>query len=61
MKLIPMTETEIKHVMESLKLKNSARYEGISDGILKICTHAIIYPSVIYAMHPLTKVFTLID
>jgi hypothetical protein len=41
MKLIPTTETEIQHVIESLKLKNSAWYEGISSRILKYCTHTI--------------------
>jgi len=41
MKSIPTTETEIQHVIESLKLKNSAAYEGISSRILKYCTHAI--------------------
>lgn len=40
-KLIPTTETEIQHVIESLKLKNSAGYEGISGRFLKYCTHAI--------------------
>jgi hypothetical protein len=32
-KLIPTTETEIQHVIELLKLKNSAGYEGISGRI----------------------------
>jgi hypothetical protein len=40
-KSIPTTETEMQHVIESLKLKNSAGYEGISGRIFKYCTHAI--------------------
>ena len=40
-KLIPTSQTEIKHVTESMKSKNSAGYEGISGRILKYCTHAI--------------------
>jgi hypothetical protein len=40
-KLIPTTETDPKHVIESLKLKNSAGYELISGRNLKYCTHAI--------------------
>jgi len=40
MKLIPTTESEI-HVTESLKLKKSVWYEGISSRILKYSTHAI--------------------
>jgi hypothetical protein len=33
-----------KHVIESLKSKDSAGYEGISCRILKYCTHAIAKP-----------------
>jgi hypothetical protein len=44
MKLIPTTEAEIKHVTESMKLKNSAGYEGMSCRILKYCIHAIAKP-----------------
>jgi hypothetical protein len=44
MKLIPTTETEIQHVIESLKLKNSAWYEEISSRILKYSTHTITKP-----------------
>ena len=40
-KLIPTTETEIQHVIESLKLKIFAGYNGISGRILKYCKHAI--------------------
>jgi hypothetical protein len=43
-KLIPTTQTEIKHVTESMKLKNSAGYEGISCRILKYCTNTIAKP-----------------
>ena len=44
MKLIPTTETEKEHVIESLKLKNSAWYEGISSRILKYSKQAITKP-----------------
>ena len=42
-KLIPTTETEIKHVWIN-EIKNSSGYEGISCRILKYCTHAIAKP-----------------
>jgi len=44
MKLIPTIETEIQHVIESLKLKYSAWFEGIASRILKYSSHAITKP-----------------
>ena len=44
MKLLPTTETEVKHVIESFKSKNSAGYEGISGRIIKYSAHAITKP-----------------
>jgi hypothetical protein len=41
MKLIPVTETEIKNILKSLKSKNSSGYDGISSRILKYCIDEI--------------------
>jgi hypothetical protein len=43
-KLIPTTEIEIKYILQSLKLKNSTGYDGISSRILKCCIGEISIP-----------------
>jgi hypothetical protein len=44
MRLIPTTETEIKCIVKTLKIKNSAGYDGISSRILKNCMDVISKP-----------------
>jgi hypothetical protein len=44
MKTIPVTEAEITGIIKSLKLKNTAGYDGISTKILKYCAHIISKP-----------------
>ena len=39
MKIIPVTETEIKTIIRSLKSKSSVGYDGISNTILNHCIH----------------------
>jgi hypothetical protein len=41
MEIIPVSETELKTIIMSLKPKNSTEYEGISNKILKHCVHFI--------------------
>ena len=50
MKLIPVTEIEVKDITKSLKNKNSSGYDGISN-ILKYCVNEI--------SKPLTYIFNL--
>ena len=44
MTIIPITETEIKTIIRSLKSKSSAGYDGISNTVLKHCIHFISNP-----------------
>jgi hypothetical protein len=44
MKLIPITEAEIKNILKTLKPKNSTGYDGISSRILKYCIDEISKP-----------------
>ena len=44
MKIIPITETEIKTIIRSLKSKSSMGYDRISNTILKHCIHFISKP-----------------
>ena len=44
MKLIPITDTEIKNILKTLKSKNSTVYDGISSTILKYCIDEISKP-----------------
>jgi hypothetical protein len=37
LKLIPITEAELKNILMSLKSKNSTGYDGISSRIFKYC------------------------
>ena len=49
MTIIPITETEIKTIIRSLKSKSSAGYDGISNTVLKHCIHFISNPKLTYA------------
>ena len=51
MKLIPVTEIEVKDIIKSLKNENSSGYDGISNNILKYCVNEI--------SKPLTYIFNL--
>ena len=44
MKIIPVTETEIKTIIRPLKSKSSTGYDGISNTVLKHCIHFISKP-----------------
>ena len=44
MKIIPVTEAEVKATIKTLKSKNSTGYDGISNSILKKCMHLISKP-----------------
>jgi hypothetical protein len=44
METIPVTETEVISIIQSLKPKNTAGYDGISNKILKHCAHIISKP-----------------
>ena len=44
MKIIPITETEVKEIIRSLKSKNSMGYDGVSNTVLKHCLHFISKP-----------------
>jgi len=51
MKLIPVTETEVREIIKSLKNKNSSGYDEISNSMLKYCVNEI--------SKPLTYIFNL--
>jgi hypothetical protein len=51
MKLIPVTECDVRDIIKSLKNKNSSGYDGISNNILKYCINEI--------SKPLTYIFNL--
>jgi hypothetical protein len=44
LRLIPITEAEIKNILMSLKSKNFTGYDGISSRILKYCIAEISKP-----------------
>jgi hypothetical protein len=44
METIPVTEAEVISIIQSLKPKNTAGYDGISNKILKQCAHIISKP-----------------
>ena len=48
MKTIPVSEAEVINIIQSLKPKNTAGYDGISSKILKQCAHIISKPQPIY-------------
>jgi hypothetical protein len=67
MKSIPTTEDDTKHVTESMRLENSAGYEGISCTILKYCIHAIAKPhsrichaSLNQSIYPVRLIFAIV-
>jgi hypothetical protein len=43
-KTIPITETEIKSLIQFLKAKNSSGYDGITSKILKVCASLLSHP-----------------
>src|SRR5215510_4712272 len=51
MKLIPVSEIEVRDIIKSLKNKNSSGYDGISNNMLKYCVNEI--------SKPLTYIFNL--
>jgi hypothetical protein len=51
MELIPVTETEVREIIKSLKNKNSLGYDEISNNMLKYCVNGI--------SKPLTYIFNL--
>jgi hypothetical protein len=52
-KTIPVTETEIKIVIHSLKAKNSSGYDRITSKIIKVCASLISHPLTHICNHPL--------
>jgi hypothetical protein len=41
---IPTTETEIKSIIHTHKVRNSSGYDGITSTILNVCTSLISHP-----------------
>ena len=58
MKLIPVTEIEVRDIIKSLRNKNSSGYDGISNNILKYCINEISKPlTYIFNLSIMTGVF----
>jgi hypothetical protein len=54
-KIIPITEAEIKSIIHALKPKNSSGYDEINSKILKTCASAISHPLSFICNHLIYK------
>jgi len=58
MKIIPVSEAEVKTIIMSLRPKNSTGYDGIPNKILKHCVHSISKPlTFVYNCSLITRIF----